>query len=377
MPILNYPLPEDTLQGRPGMATDDGGYIFGDTTLVNNNPRTAQVATITYTGFTGTKSILLDNVLIEASGGSIDLLCTAMTLAINSEPLVSGLVSAVADLGANTVTITARNAGVGFTISEVADTGAEQAIAATTADDDADPVPFGRGLIRDSTSDTRARLAATGGLSAKVYDVTPTNVNAVTYGVTVHLQDGSGQSYGFEYLSDGSATVQEIVEALVAGLNGQLPANTVIATEDNTKVTLTAEIAGLDFTVETTVDLTAVWTEAGVTVGNATDINKMFCGVAMEDLTQRGNDDGTNEYGPNQPMRVRRSRPLYVVCEDGQPNPTDPVYIGVGSTHEGKWRKSASGANYLRLDSRLASWKRSGGTFGTQTLGVLSLNLPS
>lgn len=81
--------------------------------------------------------------------------------------------------------------------------------------------------------------------------------NNSNYTVTIS-QDGA-EIASETYTSDGSATAQEIVEGLTALLEAALPASTVAVTEDNTKLILTAEVAGVPFSV------VASSTGAGVT----------------------------------------------------------------------------------------------------------------
>ena len=73
-----------------------------------------------------------------------------------------------------------------------------------------------------------------------------------------------GTEYAETITADGTATVKEIVEALAAALNGSLPAPSVAVTEDDTKLILTAETAGIGFSV------TASSTGSGVTATIAT-----------------------------------------------------------------------------------------------------------
>lgn len=71
----------------------------------------------------------------------------------------------------------------------------------------------------------------------QVENITPIVQNSHTYTVTI---DGIEATYA----SDASATAQEIVEGIATAVNAAMPVDTVIASEDNVKVTLTSEVAG-------------------------------------------------------------------------------------------------------------------------------------
>lgn len=345
-----------------------------DVSAVNDNPRTAQVATYTVTG-DAIVTVEINNVSIAtaAAGGSTALTAAALTAAINAEPLVSGHVVAVQATA--DVVVTSRIAGQGFTATE---SDSNLTLVQTTADDDADPIGAGVLVVRDGTDNRKARVAATGALTAKVINAVPTAVNDATYYAAVKV---NGITYQAEYLADASATAAEIVDAtagLTAVLNGLLPANTVVVTEDGTDtMTFTAEIAGLDFEVEFGSNgATAVWAVTETTVNKITDINKAALGVTLLDQGKEGSDDGSIQYAGGENMSVRRMGVIPVICQDGAPSWQDDVYGGVGSSHQGLFRKSASGANYIKLDPDRFAWLESGGTNDDgDVVALLMLNL--
>lgn len=335
-----------------------------DVSAVNDNPRTAQVATYTVTG-DAIVTVEINNVSIAtaAAGGSTALTAVALAAAINAEPLVSGHVSALAS--SDDVIVTSRIAGQGFTATE---SDSNLTLVQTTADDDADPIGAGVLVVRDGTNNRQARVAATGALTAKSYDLTPVHIDDATYYVTVRVGDRGVTAVE---LADSTATVDEIVDGLVAQLNALLDAVfgaglSVLAAADTataTKLILTADIAGLDFEVEAGSDApTATWTVTETTSGKLTDLNKAALGVTLLDQGKEGSDDGSIQYAGGENMSVRRMGVIPVICQDGAPSWQDDVYGGVGSSHQGLFRKSASGANYIKLDPDRFAWLESGGT---------------
>lgn len=110
---------------------------------------------------------------------------------------------------------------------------------------------------------------------AQVIELVPTVVNSVEYRVSITID---GTTTPAAYTSDGSATLQEIVEGVAAAINTAMAASTVAATEDNTKVILTAEVAGVGFSVSATADGGATWTATETTANRngATQLQDIY-----------------------------------------------------------------------------------------------------
>jgi hypothetical protein len=114
--------------------------------MVNDRPRTAQVDTITASAVNSTVyTVTVDGVSVSyTSDGSATTqeIVAGLTAAIAAEGAInSKLVAAVT--GAATMTLTGRIAGVGFTTS----VGSNLSLANTTANDTADPIAFGAGVL--------------------------------------------------------------------------------------------------------------------------------------------------------------------------------------------------------------------------------------
>jgi hypothetical protein len=330
-------------------------------TYVNKAPQAAQVATITVDSHVASEelTVTINGVAISVtnpgSAGSTSTSATALAAAINAELRVSGAVVAVAATA--DVVITSRWPGVGFTITEGE---TNLSLAATTANAAAAAVPFGRAVVGDGVTDTihqrPATLPSASSLGLMVKTATPviqTGNVSETASLGVRIRS-TGATYWGHAPTASATTVQALVELLTPALNSVLPANTVVATEDNLKVTLTAEVPGLafDVLVGDGADADSTWAVADVTVGSTTDINRAFRGVAA---ASRVVAIGSAEWPANSAMEILEADDILVVPEEAVA-PGDPVYVGVGSTHEGKWRKSASGANYVALAPELASW---------------------
>jgi hypothetical protein len=108
----------------------------------------------------------------------------------------------------------------------------------------------------------------------QVVNLTPAHVSTTNYGVTIGSDTEVAER--FDFTSDGSATVQEIVEGLVADIGSSVAG--VTATEDNTKVILTGS-SGKWFSVEVDDDTgnangMGQWTvkDASTDPGIATDL---------------------------------------------------------------------------------------------------------
>lgn len=361
--------------GRPGMARNTEPKV--DIEMLNYNPATAEVRTLTVD--TAADSTVyawtlmgVDQTITSGTSQTVTTVATAIKNAILADPFTSGYVEI--EQAAGVLTLTYREPGVAFALS---DSDANLTCALVTTQDAADPVLFGAALIHDSGSLSdfhRARTAAAGGLTAMAFDLTPQEVNDAEYHVYVKW---NGQVYVGYILADASAAVDEIVDAMVTELEAILPANSVVAAADTTtatKLILTSEIAGMPFECWATCSTAAKeWTVARSDSGGAfADINKVFAGVALEDV-RVGQSIGDTQlsYPAQYAMTVRRGGLVDVFVEDDQPDVGDEVWVGTGSGHEGKFRTTLSGANYVKCD--ILAWRGHAGLYNAVNLGVLGI----
>jgi hypothetical protein len=333
--------------------------------MVNDRPRTAQVDTITASAVNSTAyTITVDGIPVTyTSDGSASTaeIVAGLTAAIAAEGAInSKLVAAVT--GAATMTLTARIAGVGFTTS----VGANLSLANTTANDTADPIAFG-----DACFEAGARLCAVADSAlfpARTADVallTPTVANSTEYSVTITGPDNQGRTYAMT--SDASATAKEIVDALTVLINAGQPADTVVATDDDAVLTLTAEATGYRFLVTTSSTLVAVFT-AGTGNIDTVDTLNLFAGVALRDLARETPvSGGVVGYEGGAVVNVLNRGDVWVTTVD-QAAVTSDVYVGVTSTAKGKFRASAA-SGYVKLPRTRARWEHA----HSATLAVLTL----
>lgn len=142
---------EERVQGVAGDLADNGEHDV--LTYFNNDPRTAQVDTITTPadpasspGADTTYTITVNGVEITYTDDGSPTraeIAEGLRDAVNAEPEVNGTVVATAT-GTTTI-LTARVAGEGFTTT----VDSNLSLANTTANDEADSVPFGRAVIVD------------------------------------------------------------------------------------------------------------------------------------------------------------------------------------------------------------------------------------
>jgi len=249
----------------------------------------------------------------------------------------AGSVSVAVSDGVDTVTITGRERGDDFALSE---SDANLSLAAVTAASDGTAIPFGLGCQR--TAYTECGLPALG--TAKVMTYTPTAVNLALYTLTItgdFSGDGNSETYTANYSGDASATVAEIVTGLVTNGNAILPANSVLLVDGTTVITATGEVAGFDFGMTGAGSLGAVITIATTTAA----ARDPFQGVSMK--TQRVETATANgaEYAADDTVDVLANGEIWVELDSGQtPAVGDPVFC----------RASASGTEQLgafRTDS--------------------------
>ena len=106
---------------------------------------------------------------------------------------------------------------------------------------------YGQFYCREAASGDISLPALTAG-AAKVVHVTYSSaVNSVVYQLLITVD---GVVYQPNYTADGSATLTEIYAGLASAVNAAMPENSVLAAADGaTKLVLTSEVEGQDFTV--------------------------------------------------------------------------------------------------------------------------------
>lgn len=353
---------KDLRVGRAGDPADSGPKDI--ISLINDDPRTAQVSTITVDSASNstTYSVTLNEVVIsftsDASATTAEI-ATGLAAAINAEPLVAASVSAEA--ASAVVTVTSSYAGRAFTLTS---SEADLTLATGTANDSADPVPFGAAVIFDPADAKYGRLLKTANLSARTRTITVggTAENAKLLIVTLTI---NGRVYTGQAVTSGSATVSNVAISLLTTINDIAPADTVLATSSSGVVTLTAEAPGVDFDVSVVGDkLTTMTLVIGGESFVAFDsIDDAFAGIAQTGYRHE-TAGATGEFAGGSAMSVMRSGRVKVDTAE-QVLPGRPVYV---SMTDGKTFRQSAADGYIKLPR--CSWKGS----LSASVGVLSLN---
>lgn len=364
-----------------GVAGDLADSGFTDKlSFVNDDPRTPQVDTITIDTATSGEdySITIDGVEITITAATSTDTAVAQQLvdAVNAKQLVNGRVVATRS-GANAI-LTARVGGEGFTTAE-GDNAAKMTLVNTTADDDADLIPFGRAIVEDglsASSNKLAKLCSAANMTAQVqslaltYDAT---VSALV-GVTVY-DPATGQVATYEVEHTMATDADASVIALAGLLNAVLPANTVVVghTVADT-LDFTAEVAGIGFELSYgfgTGRDTGAWVHTMDTQGD--DINTSIVGITIRDHTQEVEIDAEEaQYNANEAMSALRKGRMYVDIEAALTSVNDPVFVRLaanGSLNELGGFAPAAGAGLYRWDR--ARWVRA----VSSTLAIIEIDL--
>ena len=346
--------------GFPGLAAAMAGLLILN--FVNDRPRTAQQSTITVDTAENSSAYTVAlngvDVAITSDGSATGTeIATALAAAINAEPLVAGAVTATS--AAAVVTVTARTGGTAFTLT-TADS--RLTVATPTANDTADPIPYGVGVLDLGNELVAQPDGALSPLSTvHVVTLTPAVANSTLYTVTIIV---AGVSYTFTITSDGSATAAEIVTALIAAVNGGLPANSVLASGTDTLV-LTSEVPGQTFVVVPGPTLTMAITTQGREIGD------VFAGVVIRhDQNENPVAAGVAGYPGNSVVPVANKGEVWVATENDVTDLGAPVYVRVsGSGTKGAFRSSPA-TGFVALPRERCRWSRR----STATLAAVRIN---
>lgn len=277
--------------GRSGMPADAG--FADDVSLINDDPRAAQVSTVTVDTATNsaTYTFVCNGVTVTYTADSSTSkteIRDGLTAAFNAEPLLTGSVTADADT-TDVVTLTARNGGTGFTVST---TDANLTVATSTANAAASAVLFGAPIISDDASDNYGR-ALTPALIAQTQTITfggttedskVLNIAVNIDGVTTNLQYDTGSSSAL----DDTAT--EVAALLAPFFDDASAVGAVITIEEG---------VGRDF--EVTVTGVGLSTTTIATAKTGSPLSTLFRGIALAEY-----DHENAYYSGGDVMSVRR-----------------------------------------------------------------------
>lgn len=306
----------------PGTVTDSQVHPR----QLRNSNRVADVWTVTISTVTDSTDYTL---YIDG----IEMKITSDASAVNTEirdalinyingSILSGRVVA-ASTGATTFTITCRQPGE---LVDVVEYDSRLTLAHTTTASNNSSLPAGVFVSR--TSDGKG--CALPSIVAAVAQVTTltfnTAVNSATYFSNVTMLSGaySGRTYMGLYVADASATMQEIVEGLAADLNGKLPADTVVVTEDDAVLTCTSEVAGVAFAVDgncTTSSVTA--TVATSTANVVSTFTYPLVGAVRSPVMKAGAQVLPDEIADV----IDQAKEMFLAAEDAPSSLTGTIYV--------------------------------------------------
>jgi len=357
--------------------------------LMNQDPQAQEVRTITVTGATNDKtySIVVDgrtvSYLSDATA-TIAEIADGLAAACIVDPIANATAAAVSD-GATIVTLTARQRGVAFTLTEA---DAQLTAALVTAAASADAVPMGRVMISQATDTHDPNEPAEIGIflkstafTAQVMTFTPTYVADAEVTVTVVDQHTGRVIASFTEVSD--TALATLLTNLATGLNDQLPANSVIASgASTTTLTLTSELAGLEFDAYMSVGdqgaSVPTFTTAYTTGPSpSTSLIMAVAGIslftsAIEAATIAGADA---QYAANQGVTVISSGRVFVENSQTIVKGT-AVFVETDATSDDRGKCfNTNSATRLALPLRMAKWIRGAVDSTISAVGGLYLDV--
>lgn len=198
------------------------------------------------------------------------------------------------------------------------------------------------------------------------------------------------------FTSDASATIAEIHAGLLAAAQGSaFLKNVVTFAGASPNITITADVAGVPFTVtESDANLSLVATTANVT-GNPIRFGRglaeglsqnlaalpsatgfLFAGVSVQKQKSQANANDIAQYVSGEAVSVLRKGRIWVLAEQIITAISDPVFLrhttNAGTTAQGRFRKDADTARADQITN--ARWLTV--TSAADQLAILEVNLP-
>ena len=360
-------------QGIPGYWATIGAFdITADG--INASPQASQVDTVTATGATNDKTYTITVNSVDVSytadaSATVAEIADGLAAAVNAEPLVRGQVAAVSD-AVDTLTLTGLTPGVAFTITEA---DAQLTTASVTTSAEADPIGFGLAVISQGyRSDEGERLVALAKSSLFTPQVATLSIAYVAGAIiTVSVYEVRGsERVLLASVAETSATDQDTtIDALVANLEALLPANSVAAAADAgaaTAIVFTAEVAGLQFAVEHSVDdsgasIPAITLAATTGPSLATSLHMAFVGASLySEVDPTATIGGTvAQYAGNSGV-VFAQRGELSVESDEAPTEGGTVYVELAAGATAGRFYAADSATRVALPSHAVHWSRDG-----------------
>ena len=358
-------------QARQGII---GGRVYSDhtdrvITIVNSTPQAVQVdQTVVDTAANSTLyTVLIAGISVtytsDASATKVEI-AAGLAAAANFDPAVGALLVAASD-GVDTVTYTGNFSGQVYT---AVDTDANLTTSSVTSAASADAVNFGLAMVSSGFSSSEAYriggAAKSTLLTAQVATVDYTYNNTSSLGVKV-TDVASGLVYSGEVVQGTSKDAS--TTALAVQLNAALPAAFVVAANAGAagyELTLTAELAGVEFAVEVFTDLAqTVLPSVTATTGPsaATSFIRGFAGVSMYTRDEEATviNGSVASYPANAGVKVMDKGHIWVENSETLTY-GGVVYVELDGTGDdfGKFY-AATSATRLALPQGMAQWERS------------------
>jgi len=371
-------------QGLIGKLAERYEGSVQEITLQNNSGVVAQVDDIKVDTATNDHlyTFLINGELVQYQADATATkaeICDGLAAAFITTPLARGYATCVSD-GVDNITITAIYPGIGWTITNV---DSKCTLTNTTANATASSVGFGLAIMslgyQAGEDDELGAKAASALFTPQVMTITPTYVASAEVAITVINKHTGLVIASFAAVSD--TDLADLCAELAAGLNTQLPNNSVIADgSSGTEVTLTAEVAGLEFDAYVLVGdqgaSVPTFTVAYTTGPSpSTSLLKAFAGISKwssndEDLTIATDDPA---YAANVPMKVVKKGEVWVHSEQTITH-KQTVYVELGTTNTGMFYNTNSSTR-LSLPASMAVWERDGRAADGDNLAVIRLNV--
>jgi len=321
---------ENMRQFGPGSDLVDS---LGDRkTVLNADPQAKQVDEISVTGGAGSANevyeIKIERQLISydaANGTNQDDVGQGLADAINANNLVNGRVTASYDAGTDTITVTARWAGIGFSYTEVSDPNSILSQTRTQDNQTANPLPWGR-LVEEhgSIGQKLGRLADASNMTSKQIDVDVGGSADGNYTVTLEV-NGETLVATFDASNDSKT---DIVDDLVSDIDGH---NLLAANNNSDILEITPETSGFaDFSVQ---GLNAPQEPSVTLATEGDDINQKMAGVAMvggEELIEP--DEQVGRYPPSTEVDVKYNGAQVGVAAEEQVSKDDTVFVRLAAS---------------------------------------------
>lgn len=375
------------LQGVAGQVVDNH-HLLRRLSLANSQSQAKQTHTVTVdtaansTAYTVTINGV-DVVYTSDASGTKAEICDGLADAINAEPLVRGQVSAVSD-GVDTVTVTSTWPGVAFTLAE---SDGNLSNSAGTSNASAAAVGFGLACVATTYGDDVDAQAGAVALD----DLFTSQVVTVDYTysagkvLTVTIVDQHSKEKIAEFAYTLATSKDSSTTAIAAGLNAQLPANSVLAANAGAsgyELTLTSEKKGFEFAVAVHSDATATVAESATyTTGPspATSLLRSFVGVSeyRTDVEVNTVEGTAASYKANEGFVVVQSGKMWVAKDSSETiNYGDAVWVEMddSSSYQGRFYKTASSTRVLLPG---AWWERQARSDTSDYIGVICYDLAS